>query len=455
MDCWSADVDVLSKLRTSWNDKLEIVDGSLNLVEGRRSRRKGASITTNPEAIANHLESLINNTATTYFLELKFSESQSSEYYESIADFKRQVKCLKTRISDLQYVFRSFDCNQKSHADRYSALFEQAKSLWREVQDYKNSLEKPLLSKRPVKNIQYNERTDLYTIKHTYPKRVPLQATVEAAKQALLLAQPQQRPFLRCIKAIGKGLVFAVPLFAAGLLTVLKIVLWNPVEWLVQGEVRTISPLRWFLQKLKTDNPHMEAYQRFSTQLLHQPFITEEVVAAFKELAPQANLLDLGNAVLASEDITEFASFIQEDERPGAIPLDIYLNTMKDLCKQNNINLQTLRDVEQKYKLHNNVYLGDDSKEERKSINNFLDDMCGHLPKNADINQASAGMPYISPKMLMELLDSAASSSTCRKIKLSSSLAELETVRNFLSANSYRFKNEDEESKTYRKHSLV
>jgi hypothetical protein len=276
------------------------------------------------------------------------------------------------------------------------------------------------------------------------------------AKQALLLAQPQQRPFIRCIKAIGKGLVFAIPLLKASLLTVLKIVLWNPLEWLIRGEVRTISPLRWLLQELRTDNRHMRAFQSFSTQLFHQPFITEEVVEAFKQFAPQANLLDLDNAVLASEDITELAPFIEEDKRSGAIPLVTYLNTMKRLCTEKNIKLQTLRTVCNFYKLHNDVYLRPNREgKEGQSIDDFLNDMSNRLRKKADVEQAHAACPYISPKALEALLNAAASSSTCREIQLSSSLVALQFVRDFLSSHSYRIKEDGEHRKTYHRYSLV
>lgn len=456
MDRWLNDTGVLSNLRTSWNDKLEVVNDRLHLEEGQHSRGMGRLVTSHPTVVADYLESLITNTAQEYFQTLQFSKEDSPVYYEQIADFKRQVKCLHKQVSNLQYTFRSHDCNNKSHAERYSQLFEVAFTFLKQVKDYKATLKKPSLEERPVKHIHYNERTDLHTIKWSYPKRIPIEETVAAAKQALLLAQPQQHPFIRCIKAIGKGLVFAIPLLAASLLTVLKIVLWNPLECLIRGELRTISPLRWFLQELRTDNSHMRAYQSFSTQLFHQPFITEKVVEAFKQLAPQANLLDLDNAVLASEDITELAPFIEEDKRTGAIPLITYLNTMKRLCEEKNIKLQTLRTVSHFYKLHNDTYLRRNREgEEGQSIDDFLNDMSNRLRKDADIEKANAVCPYISPKALQELLNVAASSPTCREIQLSSSLVALQSVRDFLKSHSYRLKEDDEHRKTYRRYSLV
>lgn len=453
MDRWLNDTTVLTGLRTSWNDKLEVTEGGLRLDKGQHSRDRGVSIMPRPTVVADYLEALMKTTAEDYFRVLQASKTDSPAFYEQVADFKRQVKCLYQCLSDLQYTFRSHDCQDERSAVRYDQLFYIAHALRNRVKDYKSTLKKPPLTERPIKHIEYNERIDLNSIKWGYPKRVPIQETVAAAKQALSLARGESQPsYIRCIKAIGNGLLHAPALLGASILTALKIVLWNPLEWLIRGEVRTISPLRWMLQELRNDNVHMRAYQRFSNQLFRQPLITEKVADAFKQLAPEANLLDLENVVLAAEDITELAPFIKEDKSPGAIPLMTYLNTMKKLCEEKNIKLHTLRTVSCLYEAYNRAY----KTKEGQSIENFLDDISNRKRnKDADILPAHAMNPYISLPVLKEVLKAASSSSTCREIKISDSLLGLQFVRDFLNQHSYRLESESGVDKTYRRYSLI
>lgn len=437
MNRWLNDTNVLANLRIDWTDQLEVIDDCLHLNQGQHFRSMGRSVTSDPSVVGKYLESLITKVGQECFQHLQGLKDDTPAYYEKVADFKRQVNYLRRGVIDLGKTFESHDCNNKSHLEQYSRLFKLATEFWAEVKKYKATLKKPSLQERPVKQIQYNERTDFRLIKsHRYPKRVPIEETVKAAKQALLLAQTKQDLRSRCFKVISQKPILAIPTLILGFLTVFKIVLWNPLERLICGEVRTISPISRFLPESVETKRHMQAYQLFSTQLLHQPFITDEVVKAFKELAPQANRLDLGTALLASDDITEFAPFIEEYEKIGAIPVDKYLSTMKRLCKEKNIKLQTLHRVTELYRSDNSVFTSP-YQQKGQSIDDFLSERADGMAKEADEFKAQAALPYVSPGALQELLNAASSSPTCRDIVLSTSHLASQSVRDFLSSHSY------------------
>lgn len=451
---WQEDISTLTALRTQWGDILDVTNSRLQLEKGKYYSDSSQIILPYPSAVADHLEALINKTAKECFnfLQLSKNNTPAPEFYEKIVDFKREFKYLYKRISNLQYTLRSHP--NKSYAERYSALFKLANDFLEQIKSYKSILQKPPIAERPIKHIEYNERTELVSIKWSYPERVPVGETVAAAKKALILAQPKPQPlYIKFISVIASRTLLMIPFIAVGLLTVFKIVLWNPLEWLIRGEVRTISPLRLFTQALKIENRHTEAYQHFTTQIFHRPLITDEVAKAFEQLAPQAKLLDLEYSVLASEDITELADFIEEDTRPGAIPLATYLQTMKQICEVKKIQLQTLHRVTHLYKLYNDIYLN--QQEKNQDVTNFLENRSKGLKENADISKPCATDSYISPKILLRLLNAASLSPTCREITLSSSLIELEIVRNFLNQFSYRLKEDCEFKKTYRRYSLI
>lgn len=461
MTRWQEDTAVLDDLRTHLNDKLNVAEGRLKLEKGVHTRIQKISLVKGPVALANHLEVLIKETGQECFLSLQQSKSNLPEYYEQVADFKRQVKCLTSKISDLQNTFGSHDCNYKKTAQRYSELYNLANKLFGQVKEYKSSLSKPPSDQRPIKHIDYNERSTPESIRWKHPNRVPIAETVAAAKKALALT-PKPRPlYMRCLSVIAGGLLAIPALFGVGLLTALKIILWNPAEWLIRGEIRTLSPViisDVIISRLIEDaiwtpsirQRHQMAFQNFTTQLLHRPQITEEVAEAFAQLAPHANLLDLKDAILASEDITELAPFLEEDKRPGAIPLTTYLDLMERLSKKHNFKLKTLHRVSNLYKRHNDILLTPKcGLKEGQSIENYLDEDFEGL--KGDVIKPHCVNPYITPKALETLFKAVSSSPTCREIALSDSLAELQPVRNFLTQHSYRLKEDGKYKKIYRR----
>ncbi|MBA3604147.1 MAG: hypothetical protein H0W50_11040 [Parachlamydiaceae bacterium] len=449
---WQNDTSIFNALRTNLNDKLDVVNGRLKHKMGQNSRASGSSISESPETVADYIESLIDVTAPKIFESLKQVSSNSPEFYEKVADFKRQFKCIYKRTSDLQFTFTDLDIHNDRLAQRYSQVFHKASAFLQQIKQYKSNLAKPPLEERPRKQINYDNRTDLRSIKYSYPKKVPLEETIVAANKALELAQVKpQSMFREAISFIANNILLSPVVFLMASLTVIKIVFWNPFERLIKGKVSSTSPLRWLLDFEKVQSSHMKAYQIFTTQILHCPWITEEVAESFKKLAHHAELLDLESVVLVSRDMRELAPFIDEDKNPGAMPVADYLEKLKKIYDEKGIEpLVSLYILSINYTLYNKLLIDATNSGNKlsASANRQHEDFVA-INLTAKYKTPHIANPFIDPKVLKSLLESASSSPTCGKIKISSSLAKLQFVRDFLNKNSYNLKENGEFKKLY------
>lgn len=385
---WRNDISTLSSLRTSLNDKLTICEGSFDLKKGEGRRRLGVPIIEDFHAVAEHLECLI-SAGRNYFKALKTTKTNTNDFYEEVANLKREVKQLYTSTSCIGHTYRVVDCNIPAYRKYYETyLFVQTLNLLNEIRNYKHSLQKPPLNQRPIKNIDYDERTELTSIKWSYPSRVPLEQTLATAKKAQALIRPKplvQKMFAHLFK------------------------------------------------DFHANNIHELAFQRFSTQLLHCPFITENVAHAFGELADHAEFLDLKYAELASEDVTEFAPFINQDDNPQAPTLVCFLEAANQILKEQKFPMLPLKQVASYYNTYKDSYpfLSVDTNisplEFLKQKKWFTETLAS--PTNSQINL----------RALKKLLNASLSSSTCRKIELSHSLLELKYVQDFINSNNYYF----------------
>ncbi len=445
---WQNDTSIFDALRTNLNDKLDVVNGRLKHKMGQNIRPDGSPISESPETVADYIDSLIDVTANDVFESLKQINNNSPEFYEKVADFKRQFKCIYKRTSDLQFTFRYHDLNNDRLAQRYSQVFHKASAFLQQIKQYKSNLAKPPLEERPRKHINYDNRTDFRSIKYSYPKRVPLDETIVAANKALELAQLKpQSIFREAISFIANNILLSPVVFLMASLTVIKIVIWNPFELLIKGKVSSTSPLRWFLDSAKVPSSHMKAYQSFTTQILHCPWITEEVAEGFKKLATHADLLDLESVVLVSRDMRELAPFIDEYKKPGSIPVADYLEKLTKIYDEKGLEPQgTLFDLKYRYKMYNRSYATATNSQKNELFN---DDYFIKANFNAKQEAPHIAHPFIDPKVLKSLLESASTSPTCSKIKISASLAKLQVVGDFLKKNSYNLKDDGQFTKLY------
>lgn len=225
-----------------------------------------------------HLQSQVIIAAQTQLDHLKTQH----ENYEQVAGLKKEIKNLQDFISKIPFK-DEFKSNLTDLKELYSALYE-------EIARYKSKLPKPQL-----KHIEYTEDTELSSIKSTHSKRVLLSDTIKAAKTALMMADPKlDEPLDGYVSPIYYCLMT---------LSVLKIMLWNPLEWIFKGRVTSNTPIRYLMNNYIDNNKHMQAFQKFSTQILNCELITMTVASGFRELAPYATTLDLKKAIWENKKI--------------------------------------------------------------------------------------------------------------------------------------------------------
>jgi hypothetical protein len=455
---WQEDATTIKSLNTYWNDKLDVIDGRLQLEEGNQPRKYGSSVIVRPIILADYLETLITDTSKDAFFSLAQQPNPSAGYYEKIADFKSKYKCLYLCLSELEFTFRQHDCNNGEYSARYSQLCHLAHALLEVIKKYKAGLQKPPRHERPAKHITYNKRTNLKTIKWSYPLRVPISETVAAAHEALRFSQAQTGESLtaRSVQMIAEQPSMAPSVIVMGILSAAKTIAWDPLEWVYQKEITTPSPLQYLLDASKPFDTHMQAYQSFCKQILKRPVITEEVVKAFEELAPHAKLLDLQRAIPSSEDIRELAPYIEADKRPRAIPLSTYLETMHRLCNQKNIEFSTLSNVRSHYQSYSDLYFHLSRKKNKThSVESFLEDITDRMEKKSIRERPRAIEPKIIPQLVIKLLAAAFSSPACHKIALSKELLELPFVNELLAQHLYSLKKDQYATKTYKREATV
>lgn len=337
---WNDHINLMKGLNCSKNDRLDVVAGQLIHKKGDHARSKGIMVTSNPTALAEYLEQCIDQTARPYFEQLKQNPS-----YEEITLFRKQIKILRTKISDLEYIFRANDLNQKENAKRFSDLFEKASALYDETVKEKSELDRPPLRERPIVPYVYQEAD---RIKWHHPKRVPVQDTITAAKRALELSSKESLP-----KKIARVALLAIPLMVTSWIHLFKKILWNPIEKHIYGGLKTESPFDKLIRVAFPDNPHLDQFWRLAGQLWHMPVITPEAVDAVCEFAPDFTDMDLFELSVVEEDVTAYAPYIRI-EKPG-VTVEEYLNLLKRVCESQQIHRVSLKVVQNLIKVYQKV----------------------------------------------------------------------------------------------------
>ena len=220
--------------------------------------------------------------------------------------------------------------------------------------------------------------------------------------------------------------------FTGHLIQALKILFWNPLEWIVRGEIVTPSPLRFFqnYQIIQSDpNRHMSNYKQCIGALFTLPFIHETDVKIFKEFMPHMEKINLPVLELKDKDVMNFKDYIIQSTIPDALTVSDFLRKVAQYYKNNNLNHYiTLRSLKVLYKVVNTNISRADREEERQD--SFKESCRNYL--------VPIGFEYTCmPKTLFLLLEAAAASPTCNKIVLSNDVSEIGVVNDWMKDHFY------------------
>lgn len=357
MDCrWNEGMSVFREMNFYFNDKLTLSEGKLHLEKGKNKREDGEVVAVDANAVANYLKAMIDPVAKGIFQQMESEKSDTPAFYERVADFNRELKTFKVLVWHLEITYRGY---QPEAEKLYDTIYRSADKLQELVKSFKRKLNEPPVEQRPRLHADYHERTSIHFIREHHSKRVPLQETVAAAKKALLLAG---------VDASAK------------------------IDWLSEPEI---------------NYTHMMAFKKLATQLLHTPYITEEVAKAFAEVAEYADHLDLEEATLAS--LGDPSVLIPYITKKGD-------RSVEEFLKQFNSMIVSLEDVVRMYKTQSPQVL---------------------------FGKPSKSLHFITPAALQILLQASLDSSERSKITLSKDLSELESVKKFLKDNLYNVQDQN------------
>lgn len=416
---WQSDINILRNYRTNLADKLSIYNSELFLVENNHQRYffDPLSISPHPEALAQHIEKLIIQTARPFFEKLK-----EAPIYEEVTQFRKEVKILRHSISNI------LEALTESYKARYHTLFKTANELYHHVEELKKQLKAPELATRPKQQIEYTERTELSSIKPFLPKRVLIKEVLNAAKEALRLAHLKgeltpRTKLEKTAKEASRIAFWSVPFFAAMLIDIPKKLFYDPITQDMKGEEQRGSPIKWVLRKYldeMKEAQHSVAFQAYLNQLMNQSIITDEAADGFCELAPHALVLDLERALLASGNVMELEPYI----KPRALHLKEFLEKAQVWFENKKYSSICLKDVKHYYKWNNRSFIVDED-----SLLNV---------EISPIRVPHAVKPHISPQNLIKMLRAAALSPSCKTLILSKELLSLDLVQEFLARNAYK-----------------
>lgn len=411
MNIWSREFEVYRRLNTANNDRIEVKEGMLVLTKGTHDRAKGISITSNPKVLADYLERLIDQTARSVFDGL-----QKNPSYEEVTLFRKQIKILTKKILDLQISFRSHDIGRKVQVQRYKQLFQKANALYIQAEELKKAINRPLLSDRPIVHYAYDVED---CIKYLHPKRVPVQETVAAAQKALKFSLKEP-----LVKKIARIVLFSLPLMGASIIHACKLILWNPFERLICGQLQTESPFDKLVRLAFPGNPHFDQMLKLAHQLLRTPAITSDAVNGICAFAPYFTKLELKNVKIIENDIMAYAPLMKRKN------IQEYLEALKKVCDEKKIHrvslnkAQDLLDEFYKYprKMKLEDFLAKHSEKPQVVDGKFY--FFGDAP---DVNE-----PHLSKEGLLKIVTSMVQSSKCSSIELSETAYDLPGVSKIL-----------------------
>ncbi len=385
IDMWKADIAVLERLNTRFTDQLEVERGYLKLTEGKEYRGyRGHSIVKDPNSAKVHFKQLIEAAK----LRFEYFKKKENLQYDELATFNREVKCLSTQLSKLQYTFREFDLNNEGAGIAFSQLFDSASNFQTKVREHKTTMTKPPLESRPIKRLNWNKRSCF--VGAYASKRTPVDEIVKAANKALEFSRKE-------------------PQNMAEIAT-------NTLSWVVSGNfINSQSPVGNYYDECNFQKIHAKAFQDFAQQLLRRPVITMEVANAFAKLSPEVKLLNLCGARLGSLEMSDLAPYIEEKEAS----LSDYLALMKNFwTKEYPISFHYLA---KGYKWYEECVK---TKRGLKTLEELLHPDC--------ITRPCRGAPFITLDALNRVLNAVSVSETCRKIEISSDLLVFPPVLKFL-----------------------
>lgn len=248
-----------------------------NLIQGGYNRK----------AVASHLGNLVMQT-TSLINNLNVQNS-----YDECKQLRKRLKEVKSTISNIEYAYRASNGFDKDRTTiRLSNLFDQFYSLHKHLKEELKEY-KPV----EIKKINSTVPVNLERVKIRMSAGESVEQVLECAKSVEKRLVPTWKKIIIVALIVLPSIIAIVPLQC---LSPLKWVLWNPVEFLVKGEVTTESPYSWYIKnmfhiwdKYVSSSTTKFALKKYAMQVLSDKVITEKHIEAFNYLSKYVTELSL------------------------------------------------------------------------------------------------------------------------------------------------------------------
>lgn len=308
------DFETIAKLKSG--DKLAVSKGKLIVDSAGFSQSPKRTVQNlfhgghNRYAVATYIKELAKKTETL----MKDSNLSTPDFTqvspEDYKKFSRLVKQVSTQVSNIQYAYRpTFGkgrvCKHFSATfDRFYIISKALKEQTKSNPDIFHQLTKP--------SLDFDAPVDLKNIRYKFPCGRSVDDIVKLSESAKKQIPPTWKKVAYMSADI---LLTAIAYTPLALLTVLKIVVWNPIEFILKkGEVTTRNPFSWWfdncsnkMDKALPDAPK-KALRLYANQLLRAQVITKEHISAFSKLSDHVQEIQLSMCCIGSNNVDELLS---------------------------------------------------------------------------------------------------------------------------------------------------
>lgn len=449
------DLETLRHLFTVRGDDLAVVNRALQITEGGFLQSPSRTFNNlfyggyNSHDVTAYLESLAERSWSPFKnLETLINDGTPNEnYYINLESDKKRFAEVATKISDLGGRYRGIA--PRAINDRVGQVFESFRNL--------SIYLKKFLKQYPVSIPLELEPLDLTTparlrpVFHKMPKGMTPQDVVTIVRS--LQAQTTSD-----VNNIGVRAVTIVGIAAgsviAGPPTLLKWIVWNPIELIRTGHIETKNPISWLADNMnnfcasnaicKEDLP-LEPY---ALSLLHVQYPTEEHIDAFCQLAPDIRF-DIANKMgffigyeIISSDANELLSILSygsENSKYSDVDVNLIgpkaIEALSQLIQETPKKSVTIGEFNL-YIMRNYKYLRwiDDPDFEEKLphkgleeykqsfVGSSADDRKMHFLGKCEVIEEGTRYKkesYVKTNQVLRVIDAVAANSTCTDFRLS------------------------------------
>ncbi len=442
------DYETLIKLDAAHDDKLAINKGVLEISKGGFLQAPTRTVKNiikggyNRESVTQYLEELSNKTD--QFVADLLNNPENIE--NSLADteqYQEKVKDVATALSDIEFRYR--EGRKNSISKRLQNLYNKFSNINKTLENKIKEVKKKYpVDFRPPPVIDFDAPINIHKIIYMPAERVQ-------PDDILHLAQNAEKQICSTGKKVA---VLAIAIFSSIIISVLltiptdlKWIVWNPIEWIIKGEVTSKDPLDWWIDNilrwvdLRTSPTAQAVLPFYASKILEaKPSITDNHVKVFTQLIKYVKKVEFTHVEFGYNDIDKFMDNLEKEQpfKDLLLPLKIGKNahaTLSLILKGMDDKLIAQRGFEDFFIEHfdqlqwidNPDHISKFNEKKQKKFNDWKNQFNGNIidieeRKNYFIRTCSLdkyveNRTYITPDNLIKIIDAIGKEKNCRSFE--------------------------------------